>query len=271
MRIDWRAAHPSLHPYLRGFVERADAGAGAGVMLPFGIPVIHIELANGDAPRAALCTGIEQALATNARDATRTFVIALGFSGVGLLSGVDASAARGRFVALTDAPWTRLARQLGEAPDFASRVALVEHPLGQRVLAARATASVAHRAADLIAHDRWLGTVRDLADAFGVEERTLRNRFGRELGCSPKRLLKVARFNRALRALHPHSWAGSPAADARLEFFDDAHFHRDFIAHAGLSPAAFVAAKRRSRDPTLHTVALDPMQMIAGPSAFEPG
>jgi AraC-like DNA-binding protein len=43
----------------------------------------------------------------------------------------------------------------------------------------------------------------------------------------------------------------------RLEFFDDSHFFREFHAHAGISPAAFVAAKTRSGDAMLHRLMTD--------------
>jgi hypothetical protein len=70
-------------------------------------------------------------------------------------------------------------------------------------------------------------------------------------------LLRVARFNRTLRALHPRPWSGRSAQDVRLEFFDDSHFSHEFRAHAGISPAAFVAAKTLSGDAMLHRLLTD--------------
>jgi methylphosphotriester-DNA--protein-cysteine methyltransferase len=119
------------------------------------------------------------------------------------------------------------------------------------------------KAADAIVQDRWTGSVAALGHAFGVEERTLRNRFRRETGWSPKALLRVARFNGALPALHPRSWAGPPTFDVRLEFADDAHFHREFTALAGIPPTAFARAKKRSGDAMLHNLKIESLRGAA--------
>jgi AraC-like DNA-binding protein len=257
MSIQWRAAHRALHPFVIGFVERADASmTGASLELPFSIPVIHIALGEALAPRVVISSGMKVARSVPPRSALPTFVIALGFSGVTLFSHTPACTAVDRFIDIDDEFW-RLRARLCDAPDFVSRAAIAEQNLLERIEGAKPTVSPLLKAADAIAHDRWTGPIHELARHCGIEERTLRNRFRCDLGWSPKQLLRVARFNRALRALHPRPWAGRPAQDVRLEFFDDAHFYHEFRALAGISPAAFVAAKHRSGDTSLHSVLLD--------------
>lgn len=258
MTIEWRAAQPALYPFVIGCVEQTDATmAGASIEFPFAIPVIHIALSEAPGPGIAISGGMTIMRAAPPRAALQTFVIALGFSGVALLSRQPASEVVDRFVDIDDAFWSSLRRRLCEAPDFATRATIVEQILLKRIESSNRVASASFKAADAIAHDRWSGPIRDLARRCGVEERTLRNHFRRDLGWSPKQLLRVARFNRALRTLHPRPWSGRGAQDVRLEFFDDSHFFREFHAHAGISPAAFVAAKTRSGDAMLHRLMTD--------------
>ncbi|MES2451558.1 MAG: AraC family transcriptional regulator [Pseudomonadota bacterium] len=263
MGIEWRTAHPALHPFVIGFVERVDVAAtGASIELPFAIPVIHIALNEAPGPCVAISTGTRRARAVPQRSALHTFVVALGFSGVALFGLKPALATIGHFIDIDDAFWCSLRGRLCQASDFVERAAIVERMLLAQIEARSGALPALFKAADAIAHDRWSGPIHDLARHCGIEERTLRNRFRHDLGWSPKQLLRVARFNRALRALHPQPWSGPPVQDVRLEFFDDSHFYREFRAHAGISPAAFIAAKRHSGDAMLHHLSLDSLRQV---------
>ena len=258
MGIKWRAAHRALYPFVIGFVERADvSGTGPSIELPFAIPVVHIALGETQAQPVVISGGMKVARPVPPRSAQHTFVIALGFGGVKLFSHQPACMAVDLFIDVDEEFWP-LRERLREAPDFLTRAAIVEQQLLERIGRVNPTMSPSLKVANAIAHDRWTGPVHELARRCGIEERTLRNRFLCDLGWSPKQLLRVARFNRALRALHPQPWSGRPTQDVRLEFFDDAHFYREFRALASISPAAFVAAKRLTGDTSLHSVLVDP-------------
>ena len=258
MSIKCRAAHSALHPFVVGFVERAEAiVAGASIEFPFAMTVIHIALDEASGPGVAISGGTKVARAMTGQRLPHSFVIALGFAGVALLSPEPASVATGGFVEVADPFWHSLRERLCDARDFETRAAIAQRMLMSRIDAPGTVSSPLFKAADAIAQDRWSGPIHELARHRGIEERTLRNRFRHDLGWSPKRLLRVARFNRALRALHPRPWSGRATQDVRLEFFDDAHFHREFRAHAGMSPAAFITAKQRSGDAMLHNLLLD--------------
>ena len=81
--------------------------------------------------------------------------------------------------------------------------------------------------------------VADLADAAGVSTRQLERVFQVQVGLSPKRFLRILRFQAALRAMH--TGRRTPWVEVALShgFYDQAHFSRDFKALAGTSPAAF--------------------------------
>lgn len=250
-----RPAAPSLGMAVIGFVEHdGQKHAGDSIQLPFAIPVIHVALGSGSRPNVAFSAGSGVAQSLPAAAHRPVFVIALSFAGAHRLFPDVMRVAVGQFVPVDDPFWSKMHADLSDAPTFSGRIEIAERHLRPRLISAEGRRSQLFRAADAVIQDRWTGPVSSLADTFGIEARTLRNRFGRELGWSPKRLLRVARFNRLLRTVHPRPWAGAPAWDVRLEFADDSHLYREFMHHAGFAPSAFTRAKRNSGDALLHTV-----------------
>jgi AraC-like DNA-binding protein len=84
-----------------------------------------------------------------------------------------------------------------------------------------------------------------LCDLAALSPRTLQRRMRAALGCTPKQLQRLARFQRASLAL-----ALDPAADLAdlayaLGYADQPHFTREFSAFAGLSPTRFRRLLRR--------------------------
>lgn len=66
--------------------------------------------------------------------------------------------------------------------------------------------------------------------------------FRESIGVTPKRFARILRFHHAAELLAGGASLADAAATAR--YFDQSHFTSDFRAHAGLTPAAFVAATR---------------------------
>lgn len=82
--------------------------------------------------------------------------------------------------------------------------------------------------------------VDELATMAGVSSRQLERQFAIHVGLSPKRFLRVLRFQHVLTGLNDP--ASSPAwADvaARHGFYDQAHFINDFKAFTGETPGAW--------------------------------
>lgn len=89
------------------------------------------------------------------------------------------------------------------------------------------------------------------AAAARVSTRTLHRVCLRAFGFPPKRLLRRQRFLDTLG--HVRSAVGDPLhATLDLEYFDQAHFYRDFRDFMGMSPRAYFAA---SRDLMAHAAA----------------
>ena len=265
-RIQAKRASPALAPLVIGFVERqGQSDVGKWIQLPFAIPVIHLALGAGAGPDVAFLPGAAEARLCGSPNTRPTFVIAMSFGGAAALAPEIISSAAHHVTSLRGHFWRALHGQLSDAATFAQRVRIAERALVGQFASLTLQRSPWVSAADAIIRDAWLGPVAALAERFGVEERTLRNRFQRDLGWSPKKLLRVARFNRVLRTVHPQPWSGPPVSDPALEFVDQAHFHREFFAHAGISPRAFIAAKRRSGDVILHNVTLASLKQSVSP------
>ncbi|MGH8336727.1 MAG: helix-turn-helix domain-containing protein, partial [Gammaproteobacteria bacterium] len=88
-----------------------------------------------------------------------------------------------------------------------------------------------------------ISSVADLADATGISQQRLERLSRRVFGFPPKRLLRRQRFLRTL---------GTVMMDPELkwtaalddQYFDQAHFNRDFQEFMGMSPSGYLAMQR---------------------------
>jgi methylphosphotriester-DNA--protein-cysteine methyltransferase len=81
------------------------------------------------------------------------------------------------------------------------------------------------------------------ADAAGVSERTLHRLCGQAFGFAPKRLLRLKRFQRTLervRGILDQPLSGLIDDD----YFDQAHFNREFRRFMGMTPSAYFNSPR---------------------------
>jgi AraC-like DNA-binding protein len=91
--------------------------------------------------------------------------------------------------------------------------------------------------------DPAMGSVADLADATGIGQQKLERLCRRVFGFPPKRLLRRQRFLRTLGSvmLAPDLKWSSALDD---QYFDQAHFNRDFQEFMGMSPRQYLAMPR---------------------------
>jgi AraC-like DNA-binding protein len=83
--------------------------------------------------------------------------------------------------------------------------------------------------------------VEELAATAGVSARQLERQFATHVGLSPKRFLRILRFQQVLTGLSNPASSSSGWADvaARHGFYDQAHFINDFKAFTGETPGAW--------------------------------
>ena len=135
-----------------------------------------------------------------------------------------------------------LAEQLAEAPDSGSRLAILRRHLVQ--------------ASSRVVFDRRIGAAVDLAladgraragaiaAAVGMSYRQLSRRFRERVGFGPKPLVRLGRFQRALRAMESPRHRSVASIAVRAGYFDQAHLARDFRLFAGIAPARYLGEAR---------------------------
>jgi AraC-like DNA-binding protein len=122
------------------------------------------------------------------------------------------------------------------ARDWAGRFRAVDTVLSRVVADREAAPQVAY----VFKRLRGSGvSIASLADEVGWSGRYLTDRFRAEIGLRPKEAARVARFDRARRALRPAARLADIAA--ANGYADQSHFVREFNAFAGCSPSRWLA------------------------------
>src|SRR5688500_12224026 len=128
------------------------------------------------------------------------------------------------------------------AVDLSAAAAAVQQVLLQwsRPDAMDARVSVA---AGLIARAKGQVSIDRLADAANITRRQLERRFLDQVGVTPKRLARIARFQHALQLLESGDTGSGAATAAACGYADQSHFVRDFRALAGCPPSAHLLSR----------------------------
>lgn len=179
--------------------------------------------------------------------------IALGPLGARLLVGLPAGALAGADLAAEDVMGPSVAEaheRLRAAVDWPGRFAVIDEWLlgrARQAAAAGPPPEIRHAWRLLLDSGGGIG-VAALAAEVGWSDRRLRERFGAEVGLSPKAAARVIRFDRARRGLaaHPVPAGRLSALAAEHGYFDQAHMDREFRALAGCPPTGWLAEERRN-------------------------
>lgn len=171
------------------------------------------------------------------------------------LLGVSLHELADRHVALADlwgAGAVELRQRALSARGPRERLAAVEGVLGRRLVG---TPDVSHPLA--AAAVAWMAQapagwgIAELSDRLGWTPRRLEQVFRAEVGLTPRSYRRLARFRAALAGIDAVANHGWSAFALEHGYYDQSHFIRDFRAHAGLSPSAYL----RVRGPALNHVA----------------
>jgi AraC-like DNA-binding protein len=88
-----------------------------------------------------------------------------------------------------------------------------------------------------------IASVAAVTNAIGLSAKRFIERFKRDVGLTPKRYCRVRRFQRALASAHRLAAADWARVALECGYFDQAHFIHDFKSFAGVTPAAYQAAR----------------------------
>jgi AraC-like DNA-binding protein len=75
----------------------------------------------------------------------------------------------------------------------------------------------------------------------GYSQRHFNQLFANEVGLTPKRFLRVRRFQRVITSISEQRSVDWADLALRCGYYDQSHFHHDFRSFCGLTPAAYLA------------------------------
>ncbi|MBB5060487.1 AraC-like DNA-binding protein [Granulicella aggregans] len=127
-----------------------------------------------------------------------------------------------------------LFEKLGNTKHFPERVILLDHFL-TNAMASRRPLEKVHRALNQLIGPEPTVKIFDVAAMAGMTVRQLERRSLDYTGLTPKMLVRIARFQRALRMKSDGSPSWAEIAH-QLNYFDQMHMIRDFKAFTGDSP-----------------------------------
>lgn len=260
-------ASPALRPYVRAFAQRAHSGAAESQPMPafletvihfdFGDPLI-VQLANGmcasSLPMSLVGPHTHSVTGLRLEGNIDSFAIFLEPTALWLLFGVPTSLVAETHFDSCDVlgnPLATLWNVLGETPSFAGRIQLAEMFLFRQLDLCRRVPTVAMTAAALLAQCGGRITIMDLAWHMNVCVRELERSFVRELGVTPKRFARVARFQSALDArvrCPEKSWL---EIAVNAGYHDQMHLVHEFSTFCGLAPTATMEQLGDSRPSAL--------------------
>lgn len=99
-------------------------------------------------------------------------------------------------------------------------------------------------------------TIPKAAALMRLSERQYRRVFRDLYGVPPKLYQRALRLDRALRSLHPQPWEAHRDEEV-IDYADQSHMIKEFLALTGLTPNAYVRNKRRHGDRLLRTVTVE--------------
>jgi AraC-like DNA-binding protein len=121
----------------------------------------------------------------------------------------------------------------------AARARLLGAALLDRLPRVRAVDAKVPALAALAAHD-GVSTVKKLASISGLSVRRVQTLFAENVGISPKALMRLARFQRAIALARRSATMSLARVAAESGYFDHAHLVRDARDIAGMTPSALM-------------------------------
>jgi AraC-like DNA-binding protein len=255
--------HPALRPHvaaMHGYrYEELTPGVHRGLPSPYLTLVLTVDeplsiAAHADPAQApdaydAMVGGLHTRPALIAHNGRQFGVqLSLTVAGARALLGVPAAALAATDCHLTDVlgPAGReLTERFREAADWPGRFAAVEAVLLRLLCDATLPSPEVAEAWRLTTAAAGRLPVAEIARRVGWSPRHLGERFRAETGLGPKEAARVARFDRARRALAARVASGRApdlaALAATAGFYDQAHLAREWRAFSGLPPSRWLA------------------------------
>lgn len=273
-----------LKPWVIGFAQRRDVRPlGSALELPLQHPLLQF-LTDSEyilrpidgvddferAPSAGLWGPTTTSFQAHHEGALQAFVIILTHGGFRRVAGFMPGELLNRRIALSEAcpHATGIEAQLFNLHGFREKVLFAGAWLRSLPDEVSGRDAALLRMVDAIISANEPMRVSALAQRLGISLRALHKISVAASGQSPKQIMRIARLGRALRTLHPHPWGGKRHNDPAADYFDQAHFCRDFKELTSVSPMQYRKSKVSLGDPLVNTLYTDCQRL--GTNAIEP-
>ena len=130
-----------------------------------------------------------------------------------------------------------------QTQDVSERMALLEAFLLDALAAATDVPALLAATLDRILETNGTVGIREMLDDKLQQRRSLERKFAQQVGLSPKQLCRAIRLQSILKTMLNEQKSLTEIGHAN-EFFDQAHFIKDFKDFTGVSPNAFYEDKR---------------------------
>lgn len=140
---------------------------------------------------------------------------------------------------LFGADGSTIAQQILTASSTQERIALIEAFLFRRLLDTETYDRIVSSTVDTILTANGQLSVNELSEKNNVSRRQLSRKFASDIGLSPKQLSKTIRLQATLKTLLANEATKLTDLAYENEFYDQAHFIKDFKEFTGLTPKEF--------------------------------
>lgn len=125
------------------------------------------------------------------------------------------------------------------------RISIVEAFLLRKLITPESVREWIKSSVEMIMRLNGQVSVDELSDSLQVHRRQLERKFSTMIGLSPKQLSKIIRLQAALRILSAQNAENLTSVAYEGNYYDQAHFIKDFKEFTGVSPKQFYADNLR--------------------------
>jgi hypothetical protein len=136
-----------------------------------------------------------------------------------------------------------LEQQIVQAQDTKTKIAVTEEFLLSLLNNKNTVEKIIQTTIDALISTKGNASINTLLKGDLAKRRQLERKFSNQIGISPKQMAKVIRLQATLKMLLHHKSEKLSAIAYEGEYYDQAHFIRDFKDFTGTSPSAFLADK----------------------------
>ena len=138
-------------------------------------------------------------------------------------------------------PAKELEQKIIQATDTKERIEIIENFLLEKFKNERTIDSVVKLTVDTILATKGNTSINAILKEDSTKRRQLERKFVDQIGISPKQLSKVIRLQTALKLLLNQQSENLTQIAYESEYYDQAHFNRDFREFTGINPKDFLA------------------------------